>query len=137
MEYSCIGLNDLSDEILMIIFKKLNNLDVLYSLQDVNQRLNKIIQDPIFTSRLTFIKRLSNKFIDLFCCRMIVDRFCLQILPKIHNKIQWLDLESSSMKHVLHAANYPNLNSLSLYNIHEESARSLFTGKIFLFNYYS
>jgi hypothetical protein len=29
MEYSCIQLNDLPDEILMIILKKLNNLEVL------------------------------------------------------------------------------------------------------------
>jgi hypothetical protein len=66
---------------------------------------------------------------------MILNRFCLQILPEIHDKIQWLDLESSSMKHVLRAANYPNLDSLALYNIDEESARSLFTGKIFQLNY--
>ncbi len=29
MEYSCVGLNNLPDEILMIILKKLNNLDAL------------------------------------------------------------------------------------------------------------
>ncbi|CAF2959730.1 unnamed protein product [Rotaria sp. Silwood2] len=130
MEYACIRLNDLPDEILMIIFKKLNNLDILYSFQGVNQRLNKIIQDPIFTSHLTFVKWLSHNFIDLFCCNMILDRFCLQILPEIHHKIQWLDLESSSMKYVLHAADYPNLHTLGLYNINEESARCLFTDKI-------
>ena len=56
MEYSCIGLNDLPDEILLIIFKNLNNVDILYSLQGVNQRLNQIIQDSIFTNHLTFIK---------------------------------------------------------------------------------
>jgi len=131
MEYSCIGLNDLPDEILMIILKKLNNFDILYSFQGVNQRLNKILQDPIFTSHLTFVKWLSHNFIDLICCDMMLNRFCLQILPSIHHKIQWLDLESSSMKHVLCAADYPNLRTLGLYNINEESARCLFTGKIF------
>ncbi|CAF3851343.1 unnamed protein product [Rotaria sordida] len=129
MEYSCIGLNDLPDEILMIIFKKLNNFDILYSFQDVNQRLNKIIQDPIFTSHLNFVKWLSHNFIDLICCDMILNRFCLQILPSIHHKIQWLDLESSSMKYVLKAVDYPNLHTLGLYNINEESARCLFTDK--------
>ncbi len=135
MEYSCIELNDLSDEILMIIFQKLNNIDVLYSLQGVNQRLNKIIRDPIFTSRLTFITWLSHNFIDLLCCDMVLNRF-LQILPEIHDKIRWLDLESSSMKHILRAANYPNLDSLGLYNIDEESVQCLFTGKIFQLNYF-
>ncbi|CAF3182686.1 unnamed protein product, partial [Rotaria sp. Silwood2] len=91
----------------MIIFKKLNNLDVLYSLQGVNQRINKIIKDPIFTNRLTFVKWLSDSCIDLICCDVILDRFCLQILPEIHHKIKWLDLESSSMAHVLCAAHYP------------------------------
>jgi hypothetical protein len=134
MEYSCIRLNDLPDEILMIIFKKLNNLDALYSLQGVNQRLNQIIQDPIFISRLTFVKWFSHNFIDLISCDTILNRFCLQILPEIRHKIKWLDLESSSMKYVLRAAHYPNLYGLGLYNINEESARCLFTGKEFLFH---
>ncbi|CAF3169701.1 unnamed protein product [Rotaria sp. Silwood2] len=127
MEYSCVGLNDLPDEILMIIFKKMSNLEVLYSLQGVTQRLNKIVHDSIFTSRLTFVKWLSHNFIDLFCCNMILVRFCLQILPEIHDKIKWLDLESSSMKHVLRATDYPNLHTLGLYNINEELAQCLFT----------
>ncbi|CAF3298751.1 unnamed protein product [Rotaria sp. Silwood2] len=131
MEYSSIEFNNLSDEIFMIIFKKLNNLDVLYSLQGANQRINKIIKDPIFTNRLTFVKWLSDSFIDLICCDVIVDRLCLQILPEIHHKIKWLDLESSSMTHVLYAAHYPNLHSLGLYYIHEESLRCLFTDETF------
>jgi hypothetical protein len=49
MEYSCIQLNDLPDEILMIILKKLNNLEILYSLIGVNKRSNKIVHDTIFT----------------------------------------------------------------------------------------
>ncbi|CAF5037376.1 unnamed protein product [Rotaria sp. Silwood1] len=53
-------------------------------------------------------------------------RFCLQILPSIHDKIQRLDLDSSSIKHVLRVANYPNLDSLGLYNIDEESAQCIF-----------
>ncbi len=100
MEYSCVELNHLPDEILLIIFQKLNSIDVLYSFEGVHQRLNKIIHDPIFTSRLTFVKWLTHDFTDLLCSSMILDRFCLQILPKIHDKIQWLDLESLSMKHV-------------------------------------
>ncbi|CAF4842747.1 unnamed protein product, partial [Rotaria sp. Silwood2] len=130
MEYSCIGLNELPNEILMIILKKLNNIDVHYSLQGFNQRLNQIIQDRIFTSRLTFVKWFSHNFIDLISCDTILNRFCSQILPEIGHKIQWLDLESSSMKYILCAAHYPNLFGLGLYNISEESARYLFTDEI-------
>lgn len=127
MEYSCVGLNDLPDEILMIIFKKLSNAEVLYSLLGVNQRLNNIIRDSIFTSRLSFVKWLSYNFIDLFS----FDRFGLEILYQIHDKIKWLDLASSSMKYVLCATDYPNLNTLGLHNIDEESAQRLFDGKNF------
>ncbi|CAF3372367.1 unnamed protein product [Rotaria socialis] len=127
MEYSCVRFNDLPDEILMIIFKKMNNVEVLYSLHSVNQRLNKLVQDSIFTSRLTFVKRCSDNLVDAFPCNMMLNRFCLQILPEVHDKIKWLDLESSSMKNVLCATDYPNLYGLGLYNINEESARCLFT----------
>jgi hypothetical protein len=131
MEYSFIGLNNLPDEILMIIFQKLNNIDVLYSFHGVNQRLNKIIHDRIFTSHLTFVKWSSDNFIDLFSSDIMLNRFCLQILPEIHDKIQWLDVDSSSLKYILRVANYPNLDSLGLYNIDEESVQCLFTGKKF------
>ncbi|CAF3437309.1 unnamed protein product [Rotaria sp. Silwood2] len=60
MEYSYIQLNDLPDEILMIIFKKLANVEVLYSLSGVNKRLNKIVHDSIFTNDLSFLMSTSN-----------------------------------------------------------------------------
>jgi hypothetical protein len=137
MECSRIGLNDLPDEILMIIFQKLNNINVLHSFQGVNQRLDKIIHDPIFTSHFTSVEWLSQNFIDLSSCDTILNRFGSQILPEIHDKIQWLDLGSSSMKRVIRAGNYPNLDSLSLYHVDKESARSLFTGKRCQLNSYS
>ncbi|CAF4656270.1 unnamed protein product, partial [Rotaria sp. Silwood2] len=130
MKYSCIGLNDLPNEILMIIFKKLNNLDVLYSLQGFNQRQNQIIQDRIFTSRVTFVKWFSHNFIDLISCDTILNRFCSEILPEIRHRIQWLDLESSSMKYILCAAHYPNLYGLGLYNINEILSSGIFKNQI-------
>ncbi len=62
----------------------------------------------------------------------ILDRFCSHILPEIHKKIKWLELESLSMERVLRAINYPNLYGISLYNIQAETAIRLFTGKILL-----
>ncbi|CAM2717306.1 unnamed protein product [Rotaria socialis] len=110
----------------------MNNVEVLYSLKGVNQRLNKLVQDSTFTSRLTFVKRCSDNFFDVFPCNMMLNRFCLQILPEVHDKIKWLDLESSSMRNVLCATDYPNLYGLGLYNINEESARCLFTEYFFI-----
>jgi hypothetical protein len=128
MEYSCVGLNDLCDEILMIIFKKLTNFQVLYSLQGINERLTRIVYDPIFTSHLSFVKWSLDNFINLFYSDTLLDRFCLQILPEICDKIKRLDLHSSSMKHVLRAADYPNLYYLGLFDITEESLGCLLTG---------
>jgi hypothetical protein len=131
MEYSCVRFTDLPDEILMIICQKLNNFDVLYSLKGINQRIDRIVHDSTFTSRLSFAKWSKCNFIDLLHCDTILNRYCLQILPDIHDKIKWLDLKASSMKHILCATDYPNLNSLGLYNIDEESIRYLSTSKKF------
>lgn len=129
MNRSCVQLNDLPDELLMIIFKKINNAEVLCSLFGLNQRLDSFLQDSTFTSRLSFLKWSSEKFLHIFSREMIFNRFCLQILPAVREKIQWLDVESSSMQQILSAADYPNLYGLGLFNIEEETVKSLFTGK--------
>ena len=129
MEYSCIQLNDLPDEILLIIFQKLNNCDVLYSFMGFNERLDTILYDRIFTRNLTLIKSIyssSYQFTDI-----ILDRFCLEILPKINTTVQWLSVESSSMERILLATNYPNLHGLGLYDIDVEKAISPCNGELF------
>ncbi|CAF5097090.1 unnamed protein product [Rotaria sp. Silwood1] len=124
MAHSLVQLNDLPDEILMIIFKNLDNDEVLYSLIGVNKRLNTFVHDSTFTSHLTLMRRFSNNTIHPLS-DTIIDRF-LQILPSIHHKIQWLDVESSSMERIL-STNYPNLYGLGLYNLEIEKAKHLFT----------
>jgi hypothetical protein len=140
MENSSVELNDLPDEILLMIFKKVYNIILLYSLSGVNIRLNKILHDSIFTNRLTLVNFVPTRLIfeiyspiDLAysLSDSILDRFCSHILPKIHEKVKWLDLESSSMERILLSTNYPNLCGIGLYNIRLESAVDLFSGKIF------
>ncbi|CAF3273585.1 unnamed protein product [Rotaria sp. Silwood2] len=122
---SSIELNDLPDEILMMILKKLHNSDVLYSLIDVNKRLDTIVKDSIFTNNLTLTTPFNglNQFPDT-----IIDRFCREILPKINTRIQSLSVESSTMERILLATNYPNLHRLGIYNVPSETARLLFIG---------
>ena len=76
MKYSCVQLDDLPDEILLFILKKLSNVEILYSLLGVNKRLNKIIYDSIFMNHLTLLISLMNYY---FCplSNPILDRFCL------------------------------------------------------------
>jgi hypothetical protein len=131
-EYSFIQLDDLPDEILVIILKELFNVEVLYSLIDVNHRLNRIAHDSIFTSHLSLMKYFSDVSIYPLSDSML-DQFCFQILPSIHHKIKWLNLESSSMERILLTTNYPNLYGLGLYNISIGKTLFLFIGKILQF----
>jgi hypothetical protein len=65
----------------------------------------------------------------------VLDRFCLRILPQIHDKIKWLNLESLSMERILLATDYPTLCGLGLYNIDKETAMRLFRGNEFDFHF--
>lgn len=122
-----IQFNNLPVEILMIIFQNLTNVELLYSLFGVNQRLNQIIENSTFTSELTLSK--SSTFVSIeHLFDQIIDRFCLEILPKIHYKIKRLNLESSSMKRIL-SISFPNLNELGIYIVENKAILSLFTGK--------
>ncbi|CAM4782744.1 unnamed protein product [Rotaria magnacalcarata] len=125
MEYSRIQLDDLPDEILMIIFKKLGHILVLYSLIGINKRLNKIAHDSIFTNHLTLIASWNHSI-----CALpypILDQFCSRVLPEIHDKIKWLELETFSMERILFATTYPNLYGLRLHNIQQETAIRIFS----------
>ncbi|CAF3041488.1 unnamed protein product, partial [Rotaria sp. Silwood2] len=72
---------------------------------------------------------LSTEAFDLFkkVCAMVNVEFGLEkkisnaIIQAcaVHEKIQWLDVESSSMKRILCAADYPNLHGLGLFNTEE------------------
>ncbi|CAM2730175.1 unnamed protein product, partial [Rotaria socialis] len=108
------GLLDLPNEILFIILKKLDNMYVLYSLLNVgNQRLDMIVQEKTFTKTLNFV--VTTSFDDILSISdSILDRFCINILPKINLNVKSLILESGSMERILLAADYPNLVELKL-----------------------
>jgi hypothetical protein len=128
MEDSLIRLNDLPDEILMMIFKKLDNFDVLYSLIGVNKGLDTIAKDSTFTKCLTL--EIPDNHLKQFS-DTVLKRFCFEIVPKIHYEIQWINVESSHMERILRLTNYPKLYGLGLYDLAAETARDLFTGKLF------
>ena len=77
--------------------------------------MNKIAHDFIFTNHLSLLISSTNRSI-----YSLLDRFCVRILPEIHDKIKWFDLESFSMERILLAANDLNLSSLRLYNIRQK-----------------
>jgi hypothetical protein len=118
-----IHLLDIPNEILLIILKKLDNIDVLYSLFGIhNQRLQTLIQDDVFTNILNFVRISSITDLKL-------DRFCTYILPRTHHCIKKLILDTTSMERILVAGDYPNLTSLELFDFGVEMVFRYFTSK--------
>ena len=76
------------DELLLIIWKKLDYVDVLFSWIQSNPPLDRIICDPCLTTEIDLIQ-LSD---DESCAQVdtFIDRFCSNILPRIHHHIKWL-----------------------------------------------
>jgi len=129
MQRLFIQLDDLPDEILTHIFKKLYNAEVLYSLMGVNQRLNRIVHDTIFTRDLCLLEYCPVDDSTFPLSDPIIDRFCSKILPEIGHQIETLFLERTSIERVLRATNYSNLNNLGLCDIDNKLAMSFFSGK--------
>ncbi|CAF3665173.1 unnamed protein product [Rotaria sp. Silwood1] len=127
MNQSNVGLLDLPNEILLMILKKLGNMNFLYSLLDVdNQRLDIIAQENTFTNTLNFV--LITLTDDIFpLTDSIIDRFCKNILPRIHQNVKSLILDPLSMERILHAVNYPNLTELKLFNFNDKILSRYFT----------
>lgn len=128
--HSFININDLPDEIILIIWNKLDNIDVLYSFVGVNQRLNRLVRDPIYTRSIQLAK--TNKYCVL--PDSMIDRYCLDILPGIHQYIECLILEPSSMEHILLSSDYPHLHKLTFTKINKDFVLRHFTGSIYLFS---
>jgi hypothetical protein len=129
-----VQLLDLPNEILFLILKKLDNMDVLYSLLGVNdQRLDIMVQNQAFTNNLNFVTMSSNENISSIS-DSILDRFCFDILPRIHHNVKSFTLESASMERILLAANYPNLTKLKLFNFNKQIVSRYFKGKNSMYN---
>ncbi|CAM4767623.1 unnamed protein product [Rotaria magnacalcarata] len=94
----------------------------------------------MFTNRLTLLHCVPIRLIKLTSLSinyffplpdLILNRFCLHILPEIHQKVKWLDLEQLSMERILCTTYYPNLSGIGLYNIDIERAINIFSDECF------
>ena len=110
-----IDILDLPDEILRIIFNKLNTTDIFYSLVGVNQRFDRLAFDSLYIQHLDFVIKPSNIHNSPVDVRFL-DKICEQILPRINDKVTKLIVDPFSMKRILNAVHYPQLHSLSLIN---------------------
>jgi hypothetical protein len=115
-----------------LFWKKNYNTNVLYSLLGItNQWLDIIAQEQIFTNVLNFVSISQSTDEMSSIADSVLDRFCTYILPKIHNNVKSLILESVSMECILLAAYYPNLTELQLSNFNKQIFSRYFMGKIF------
>ncbi len=84
MNRSIVNIMNLPDEIILIIWNKLNKIDALYSFLNVNRRFDKLIRDKIYTRSIELIKtNCEEKEDNCSLSDQILDRFCLEILPQI------------------------------------------------------
>ncbi|CAF3391175.1 unnamed protein product [Rotaria socialis] len=123
MNQSSVHLLDLPNEMLFNILKKLDNVDVLYSLAGINnERLDSITREETFSKILNFSLVIRNtKIIDA-----VLDRFCNYILPRIHYNVKCLIVEPTSMERILLATDYPNLTELKIFNFQRDSSLRYF-----------
>ncbi|CAF0850132.1 unnamed protein product [Adineta steineri] len=94
-------------------------MDVLYSFVDINnERLNNLAQENIFTNILNFVS------IDNIS---VIDRFCNDILPRIHHNVKCFIFDPIFMERILLATDYPNLTKLTISHFQQEIASNYFT----------
>lgn len=118
---------DLPDEMILAIWNRLTKTDVLYSFVGVNKRLNQLVRDVMYTRSIELLK-LRSKNADFSFTDSIMDRFCLDILPQIHELVECLTVESFSMERILFAGEFPHLRNLTLVEVDQQFVPQNFTG---------
>ncbi len=127
MSDSTINIVHLPDEILLTILNKLSNIDMLYSLVGVNRKLDTVVCDINFTRIIDLTMASSNQMND----SIINDRYCMQILPRIHHHVECLTVRGCFLERVLHASSYPNLRKLILVDLELNVGSRIFNGMSF------
>lgn len=134
MSNRIVSILDLSDEVLLTIFKKLHNIDLFYSLLDVNRRLNNVVCDITFSQAVDLTALSSNGACDSEN-KVVADRFYAHILPRIRNNVESFTVQASFLQRMLRASNYPNLHKLILVNLSLDMTSQIFSSMSFDFNH--
>ena len=111
MNCSNIHLLDFPVEILLNILRRLNNVDVLYSLIGV-QGLDCLASHELFTNTLNFVLTSAEGCTSIDEIKL--NRFCDSILPRIHNNVQSLICDATILDRILRAGDYLNLTQLKI-----------------------
>ncbi|CAF3380934.1 unnamed protein product [Rotaria socialis] len=128
MNNSIVRIVDLPDEILVTILKKLHHFDVLYSLVGVNKKLDNVACDVTFTRSID-LTTISLDKADDSRINAILDRFCIEILPRIQKRMECLTIQACFLQRVYHASDYLNLRSITIVNLELKMAPDIFFKK--------
>jgi hypothetical protein len=130
-----LNLLDLPNEILLIIFKKLNMVDVLYSLVDVNQQFDQLVLNPLYIRDLDMTIMTFKSAFDLTFSidNHVLSRVYEEILPRIYHQVNKITVEPRSLELILRRVNYPQLYSLSLINFQAEAFYQTLKGILYNF----
>jgi len=127
-----LNILDLPNEILFIIFHKLNTIDALYSLVDFNERFDQLVLSSLDMTSMTMKTYYDRTF---SINNSILDRICEKNLPRIYHRLNKFTIEQDSMERILLTDNCSRLYSLSLVNFHEEILFQYLTGILLIFNF--
>jgi hypothetical protein len=122
MNHPTLNILDLCDELLLIIFNKLDNINVLYSFVGVNKKLDRLARDITFTRSIDLVTNENND--------SILNRFIFDIIPRIQHNIECLTLDPLPMDHILHVENYPKLRKVTLVDLKLDMTLQIFNGMI-------
>ena len=124
------GIMALPDEMIMKILSYLKNIEIFYSFVDVNERFDRLVRDPLYTRSIQFAEKRYKGKKSFPLSNFIIDRFCADIFPHIHQSIECLILEPFSLKCILLAAEYPRLHKLIFTEVNEDFLSRHMNGKI-------
>jgi hypothetical protein len=127
-----VSILDLLDEVLFTIFKKLNNIDLLYSLLGVNSRLDNVVCDNTFSQAVDLTALLLNEPSDSRN-NAVAGRFYAHIVPRTRNNVKSFTVQTSFIQCILRTSNYPNLHKLTLVNLSIDMAAHIFSSMSFDF----
>lgn len=123
---SSVQLLDLPDELLLLILKQLDDIEILSSFFGIgNSRLHRLIRHKTMPTHLRFpMNLLADSRLD-----SLVERLTRHIFPRIHHRVQSLTLPIELLGRVLLRGHFPNLTELTLCNFRRDTSLHYFTGE--------
>jgi hypothetical protein len=122
---------NLPDELLLMILNKLNTISLI-CLFNIHPHLNELIlmelcQLNLFMTSTNGINPIEDN---------IIVKFFMEILPQIHQRIQYVNIQSTLLEKIFLIHDYPNLKGMEFFNVTEQIAVYLFSSLFQMIDYF-